>query len=182
MFSWLASLFRGRAEPPKGKLPAAPIGTRTATAPDPSAATLRIEPPPAGAPGPSPSAGSRIAVEISESAAETLVRIKGDARVAEAALLEARLRGIQAIQKAQVVFDLSELNFISSLAMGVLVTCRRGIIRNGGRVRFVPKLTEFVQTALGHAGLLEMFEISPAADQAHRAPGQDVENTAGQAS
>jgi hypothetical protein len=34
-----------------------------------------------------------------------------------------------------VTLDLSELRSISSLAMGVLVAYRRGVVRRGGRVR-----------------------------------------------
>jgi anti-anti-sigma regulatory factor len=56
-----------------------------------------------------------------------------------------------------VTLDLSELRSLSCLAMGVLVSYRRGVVRNGGQVRLRPDLQAPVRDALQRAGLLELF-------------------------
>jgi hypothetical protein len=57
-----------------------------------------------------------------------------------------------------VTFDLSELRFISSLAMGVLVAFRRGAVRSGARVCLAPDPHPAVREALDRAELLGLFE------------------------
>jgi anti-anti-sigma factor len=57
------------------------------------------------------------------------------------------------------MLDLSELRFISSLAMGVLVTFRRGVVRSGGRVRIGEQLQPAVREALSRAGIFDLFEV-----------------------
>jgi anti-anti-sigma factor len=66
-----------------------------------------------------------------------------------------------------VTLDLSELRFISSLAMGVLVTFRRSVVRTGGRVRLAEGFQPAVKEALTRAGLLDLF-----ATDAGRAPSR----------
>jgi hypothetical protein len=58
-----------------------------------------------------------------------------------------------------VTFDLSELRFISSLAMGVLVVYRRAAVHAGTRVCLAAGLHPEVREALDRAGLLDLFEV-----------------------
>jgi hypothetical protein len=60
---------------------------------------------------------------------------------------------------ASVVFDLSELRFLSSLAMGVLATFCRAAVRAGGRVSRASALHAAVLEALDRARLLDLFEV-----------------------
>jgi anti-anti-sigma regulatory factor len=60
-----------------------------------------------------------------------------------------------------VTLDLSEVRFLSSLAMGALVAFRRGVVRAGGRVRLFPVFLPEVEEALRRAGLLELFDPYP---------------------
>jgi hypothetical protein len=53
-----------------------------------------------------------------------------------------------------------ELRSISSLAMGVLVAYRRGVVRAGGRVRLAGGLQPAVHEALARAELFDMFETT----------------------
>jgi anti-anti-sigma factor len=93
-----------------------------------------------------------------------VVRIKGEATAECAGVLLDRLLAATARQLAIVTLDLTELRCISSLAMGVLVSYRRGVIRNGGRVRLAGGLQPAVEEALAGARLLELFEITVSAE------------------
>jgi hypothetical protein len=57
-----------------------------------------------------------------------------------------------------VIFELSQLEFISSLAMGVLVAYRRAVVRAGGRVCLAADLQPGVREALDRAQLRSLFE------------------------
>jgi hypothetical protein len=77
-----------------------------------------------------------------------------------------------------VTFDLSELAFISSLAMGTLVSYRRTAVRAGTRVCLSPELRPAVREALERAELLSLFEA--VGGSAPRSPRlEDVERTHG---
>jgi anti-anti-sigma regulatory factor len=62
-----------------------------------------------------------------------------------------------------VTLDLSGLTSISSLAMGVLVSYRRGVVRAGGRVVLAEGLQPAVREALARAELFDLFENANAA-------------------
>jgi hypothetical protein len=62
-----------------------------------------------------------------------------------------------------VTFDLRELGFISSLAMGVLVAYRRAAVRAGARVCLAADLQPAVREALDRVGLLGLF--APVAEE-----------------
>jgi anti-anti-sigma regulatory factor len=85
------------------------------------------------------------------------------AGVLEAGVLEASLSRLAARRPARVTFDLSGLQFISSLAMGSLVTFRRAAARAGGRVCLAPDLQPMVREALTRADLLALFEAAESA-------------------
>jgi anti-anti-sigma regulatory factor len=86
------------------------------------------------------------------------VRLRGEAGVAEASVLESALVAVLVTRPACVTFDLSQLVFISSLAMGPLLTFRRAALRAGARVRLAPGLQPAVSEALERAQLLGLFE------------------------
>jgi anti-anti-sigma factor len=95
---------------------------------------------------------------VRETGEGAVVRLRGEAGVAEAGALEASLLRLVARRPARVTFDLSELLFLSSLAMGVLTAFRRGVVRAGGEVRLAPALQPRVCEALDRAGLMGVFE------------------------
>jgi anti-anti-sigma factor len=97
---------------------------------------------------------------MSERFGELVVHLKGGATVAEVGKLEAGLLRLVASRAPQIALDLSELSCISSLAMSVLLTARRGIVRRGSRVRLVPTLQSPVREALQRSGILELFQES----------------------
>jgi anti-anti-sigma factor len=89
-----------------------------------------------------------------------VIQVSGEAGVAEAETLLNGLMILAACRPAVVTLDLSELRSISCLALGVLETYRRGVVRRGGRVRLSRELQPAVREALTRAGLLDLFETS----------------------
>jgi anti-anti-sigma factor len=98
-----------------------------------------------------------IEVRIQEAPGEVVVRIAGEAPVGQAGQLADALLGVSCRRPRLVTLDLAGLSFISSLAMGVLVAFRRGIVRAGSRVRLAAPLQEPVRQALARAELLTLF-------------------------
>jgi hypothetical protein len=66
---------------------------------------------------------------------------------------------------AQVTFDLSQLRFVSSLAMGVMATYCRAAIRAGARICLAPGLQPVVREALTRADLLGLSAAVDATDR-----------------
>jgi anti-anti-sigma factor len=52
-----------------------------------------------------------------------------------------------------VILDLSELHFISLMAVGILAAYRRSVVRTGGRLRLTRVMQPAVKEALARAGL-----------------------------
>jgi anti-anti-sigma factor len=93
---------------------------------------------------------------------DLVIRARGEAGVrSSGALLHSLLSAAR--RPAVVTLDLSELRFISSLAMGVLVAYRQGVVRAGGRVRLAGQLQPAVKAALARAELPGLFEAATGA-------------------
>ena len=110
-----------------------------------------------------PEPGRRMAVEVLETATGVLFRVRGEVGIAEAGALGASLSRLVASRPASLTLDLSELLFISSLALAVLKAYRGAAVRAGARVRLAPDLHPVVREALDRAELTALFEsVSPA--------------------
>jgi anti-anti-sigma regulatory factor len=112
-------------------------------------------------------------VAVSHTSGGLVIRVKGEARVDCVGALLAGLLAPSALRPAVVTLDLSELRCISSLAIGALVTYRRGVVRTGGRVRLAGELQPGVRQALARAELLDLFEQ----DTAEAGPAPDRQLT-----
>src|SRR5262249_32351444 len=97
-------------------------------------------------------------IEIEPITSGVLVRLTGEAIVGNVDRLQSSLLGIMAQRPALIVFDMAGIVFAASLFMGVLVTFRRGIVRNGGQVRLAA-LQPGVEAAFRTARLGELFPI-----------------------
>jgi anti-anti-sigma factor len=86
-----------------------------------------------------------------------LVAIQGEASFDQAEVLSAQLLRLPLDAYWLVVFDLSELTFLSSLAMGALVEYRRGLCRRGVEVRLA-NVHAPVWLALESASLWTLFQ------------------------
>jgi anti-anti-sigma factor len=99
----------------------------------------------------------RLDVVVCVCAHEVIVCIKGEAGYAEAGSLEAALLPVEARRPPLVTFDLSELHFLSSLVLGILVAYQRSARRRGGRVRLLG-LQPPVRETIDCARLTSLFE------------------------
>jgi anti-anti-sigma factor len=111
-----------------------------------------------------------VEVAVSQTADDMVIRVSGEARVDSAGALLDGLLSPAACRPAVVTLDLSALRSISSLAMGVLVAYRRGVVRTGGRVRLAGELQPGVKEALARAGLLDLFETTADVEAAPTCP------------
>jgi anti-anti-sigma regulatory factor len=102
--------------------------------------------------------GRGVEVQIGQTPYEMVIRLKGEATVNATGALLNGLLVPSACRRALVTLDLSQLDSISTLAMGVLVAYCRGVIRRGGRVRLAKDLTPAAREAVARADLLGLFE------------------------
>ena len=94
-----------------------------------------------------------------------VVRIAGDAGLQSIDILQTQLNRLMAKRTPLVVFDLSELRFISSLALGAFVEFNRGMNRNGCSVRLAA-LQPLVFKAFQHAMLDTVLELRASVETA----------------
>src|SRR5262249_53379281 len=102
--------------------------------------------------------------DINEEPQWVVVRLVGEGNYLAAESLQRSLTGLTVRRPSLVVFDLSELSFVASLMLGVLINFRRGLVRNGGR-GVLPSLQPNVFEVLQAAGLHEVFEITSRVDE-----------------
>ena len=86
------------------------------------------------------------------------VALRGEASFDQAEFIAGELLRIPLDPFSLVVFDLAELRFLSSLAMGALVAYRRGLCRRGVEVRLANVQAAPVWLALESAGLWTLFQ------------------------
>jgi anti-anti-sigma regulatory factor len=131
----------------------------------------------AGAPAAKqPKSAGQLKVEMLETGVRIVVRLRGEAGVAEVSTLEASLLRLLARRPRRVTFDLSELQSISSLAIGALESYRRAAVRASARVGLVGNLHPGVREALLKAEWLGHFEDVGAAPT-KTGPGLVAEST-----
>ena len=94
-----------------------------------------------------------------------LARVIGEADVINAGKLEQLCTTLVANRPRKMIVDLSQLTFISSLAMGKLVAARKSIIKHGGEVVLAAP-SPLVHEALRRARLHDLFTIVSSVDEA----------------
>src|SRR5262249_13039105 len=99
----------------------------------------------------------KLAFHVQSGAHYLCVAIRGEASFDQAEVISAQLLRIPLDAYTLVVLDLTELTFLSSLAMGALVEDRRGLWRRAIEVRLA-KVSAPVWLALEAAGLGQLFE------------------------
>jgi anti-anti-sigma factor len=100
------------------------------------------------------------------------VALRGEASFDQAEVISAQLLRISLDAYSLVVFDLGELTFLSSLAMGALVAYRRGLCRRSVEVRLANVQAQ-VWLALESAGLGTLFQPMEL-EQQPRSPAMTV--------
>jgi anti-anti-sigma factor len=110
----------------------------------------------------------RIEVSFEARPGEVVVRLAGEAGVRQAGELAAALLPLSACRPPCLTLDLSRLEFVSCLAVGILAVFRRGLARAGTRVCLAPAVQGPVREALERAGLLALFDAPPETEIATR--------------
>ena len=77
---------------------------------------------------------SGLTVEIVPNSNATIARLIGAADLNGSPELDRKLLGLSAQRPKVLIFDLSGLTFISSLAMGSLINVAHGLSKHGGKV------------------------------------------------
>ena len=105
-----------------------------------------------------PPADSALKVEITNDNGTVRVRLIGEARldIEDAAF---QLDRVIVHHPKSIVVDMTELSFISSIGMSLLVNLRRTAQKAGGTVTLEGMLP-LIREALAHARLLDLFVIS----------------------
>jgi len=75
-------------------------------------------------------------IEVENTRAFMMVRVKGEAGAKSADDLQRRLLPVTALKPKTLVIDLSDMTFISSIGLGTLLELQRGLALSGGVVRF----------------------------------------------
>ena len=109
-------------------------------------------------------------VRLSTRADGTLrVYLRGELGFANADRLRRSIDdAVRRVRPAHVLFDLSEVTFLDSSGMGMLLAVRRTADRNGGDCR-VERGNELVLSRLDVAGLTHVFGLRTAARRLRRA-------------
>lgn len=101
---------------------------------------------------------STLRVDITESPEAIVIRLEGEAGLAAADGIQAPFNAVIARRPAVVVLDLAGLLFAASLFLGTMVGFRRGVVRQGGRVK-IAGLTDRMRDILTSTRLIELFEV-----------------------
>ena len=98
-------------------------------------------------------------VQMTRQQETVLIKLIGEARLdlEDAAF---QLDRVVALHPKIVLVDLSELTFLSSIGMSLLVNLRRTALKSAGTVKLAG-LQPRIRDAMAHARLLELFEIFP---------------------
>ncbi len=103
---------------------------------------------------------STLQVQITHILDAVIIKLIGEARldVEDAAF---QLDRVVVHHPKSIFIDVSELWFLSSIGMSLLINLRRTAVKAGGSVKLVG-LQPMIREALEHARLLELFEVLPA--------------------
>jgi anti-sigma B factor antagonist len=93
-----------------------------------------------------------------------IIKLIGSLDVSASTVLERGLVGVSAQKAKRVVFDMSGLSFVSSLAMGTMVAFRNGVVRAGGHV-FLAGMSPMVLDSFRRSRLTELFEVRESVEQ-----------------
>jgi anti-anti-sigma factor len=97
-------------------------------------------------------------ISAEQTASGFLVQLAGDADGEKVDELDRQLRLISNLNPREIVIDLSKLNFISSVGMGLLVRIQQQLKPTGGSVILLSP-RPLVRDALRRASLQKIFEI-----------------------
>jgi anti-anti-sigma factor len=104
-------------------------------------------------------AAPNLDVEIEKRPQGYVVRLDGDAGILEAETLETELTLLLVHRPELVVFDLSNLGYVSSITLGLLINFRRAVMRHGGKLRLAG-VQPLVREIFERTGLTRLFPMT----------------------
>ena len=100
---------------------------------------------------------SDLQILVTNQAGVTVVKISGEVRLDDDA---EELHTVQDMHPQKVVIDASDLAFLASVGMRILINFQRSITAYGGTVR-IAGLRPTIRKALQEAKLLPLFDLRP---------------------
>ena len=108
---------------------------------------------------------SELTVQVDDVKGAFVIRVIGDAGIKNAERLDMELCRRCTLHPSLAVIDLSGLTFISSLALGALVSFQRTMKRHGGTVRLAA-LSERFDDAFRKVQFHQIFEMHDTVEEA----------------
>jgi len=108
---------------------------------------------------------NKLDVQAIRTGKRVIIRVSGDAGLANVAHLEAELTSVASSRPPLVIIDFTDLNFIASRGMGALMGFHRRMTLQKGEVRVVAPPAR-VRDALQIARLHDVLQIFDTLDQA----------------
>ena len=103
----------------------------------------------------------------------TVVPLSGDIDLASAPTLRARLNELSERRPTRVILDVTNLDFIDSTGLGVLVGALRRVRNDGGDLR-VAGARPGIERVFSVTGLDRVFALYPAVNDALSAPHEEA--------
>jgi anti-anti-sigma factor len=107
---------------------------------------------------------SLLQAEIVQLQQAVVLKLRGEIRL-DAREAEVQFNRLAAARSPLTIIEMSELTFLSSLGMGLLVALNTGLARVGGKLRLAAVRPDVVE-ALGRTALLRVLHIFPDVDAA----------------
>jgi anti-sigma B factor antagonist len=93
--------------------------------------------------------GKPLRLQVSQRGTAAVVRVSGSASMTEADRLQERLEDLAAQRVPVIILDLTEMDFISSLGLGAIITGHLKCRHHRGQIRLVnptPAVRELLET------------------------------------
>lgn len=94
-----------------------------------------------------------------------IVRMKGEMGLQNADSVERQFLPVVASKPRLAVIDMTNLEFIGSLGLGMLVELQRGVVRNGGEM-FITNAQQMIVDVMRRCRLDTVFKLKPSVEDA----------------
>jgi anti-sigma B factor antagonist len=114
-----------------------------------------------------PKAPRNLVIRVSEQEKGTVIQLSGEANFAATDQLKDAFAPLVVRQIKLVVFDLADLDFLASLAVGALLNFRREVGQWGGQIRIAAP-SPYIYEAFQSTNLTTLFNFYPTVEEALR--------------
>ena len=96
---------------------------------------------------------------ITENDGVVTIAVKGELDTNTCARFQQDIAPVEARENVKVELDFSELDYISSMALRVIVSLQQAVLRNGGQFS-IPKVSDTVREVFQMTGLSQSLFVS----------------------